>query len=117
MRTGTTPEQGDIVLVPVPFTDLSSQKRRPVIVISNDAYNGSALDVVVVAMTSNPAAVPYSFRITASDLTQGSLNRPGTVRADKVFALAQSIIVKRFGKVSKHVVEHIRQLLHNLVAK
>ena len=33
------PEQGDILLIPIPFTDLSSQKRRPVIVISNDAYN------------------------------------------------------------------------------
>jgi mRNA interferase MazF len=32
------PDQGDIVLIPVPFTDLSSQKRRPVIVISNDVY-------------------------------------------------------------------------------
>ena len=31
------PKQGDIVLIPVPFTDLTSQKRRPVIVISNDA--------------------------------------------------------------------------------
>jgi hypothetical protein len=31
------PDQGDIVLVPGPYTDLSSQKRRPVIVISNDA--------------------------------------------------------------------------------
>ena len=27
------PEQGDIVLIPIPFTDLSSQKRRPVIII------------------------------------------------------------------------------------
>jgi mRNA-degrading endonuclease toxin of MazEF toxin-antitoxin module len=33
------PEIGDIVLVPVPFTDLTSQRRRPVIVISNDTYN------------------------------------------------------------------------------
>lgn len=48
------PEWGDIVLIPVPFTDLSSRKRRPVIVISNDDYNGRTRDVVVVAMTSNP---------------------------------------------------------------
>ena len=26
-------KQGDIVLIPVPFTDLSSQRKRPVIVI------------------------------------------------------------------------------------
>jgi len=30
------PDQGDILLIPVPFTDLSSQKKRPVVVISNN---------------------------------------------------------------------------------
>lgn len=49
------PRQGDIVLIPVPFTDLTSCKRRPVIVISSDHYNTSGPDMVVVAMTSNPA--------------------------------------------------------------
>jgi mRNA interferase MazF len=49
-----TPRQGDIVLVPVPFTDLSSRKRRPVVVLSANAYNDAAPDVIVVAMTSNP---------------------------------------------------------------
>ena len=43
------PEQGDILLVPIPFTDLSSQKRRPVIVISNNSYNQKTNDIVVVA--------------------------------------------------------------------
>lgn len=51
------PEQGDILLIPIPFTDLSSQKRRPVIVVSNNAYNHKTADIVVVAMTSNPVAV------------------------------------------------------------
>ena len=55
------PNQGDIVLIPIPFTDLSSQKRRPVIVISNDSYNQTTADVVVVAMTSNPILTAYSF--------------------------------------------------------
>jgi len=52
-------KQGDIVLIPIPFTDLTSTKRRPVIVISNDTYNQTTADIVVVAMTSNPVAVAY----------------------------------------------------------
>lgn len=33
-------KQRDIVLIPTPFTDLSSNKKRPVIIISNDSKNG-----------------------------------------------------------------------------
>ena len=79
------PSQGDILLVPVPFTDLSAHKQRPVVVVSNDAYNRQTTDVVVVAMTSNPALVDYSFIITSSDLQQGQLNHPGTIRVDKLY--------------------------------
>ena len=49
------PRQSDIVLIPVPFTNLSSRKRRPVIVVSSDAYNAAGADMIVVAMTSNQA--------------------------------------------------------------
>jgi mRNA interferase MazF len=108
------PEQGDVVLVPVPFTDLSSQKRRPVIVISSDSYNRQSADVVVVAMTSNPATTPFAFQITSSDLVEGTLNRPGTVRVDKIYTLAQAIIVKKFGKVSPLVVHRIRQVFDTI---
>jgi mRNA interferase MazF len=108
------PEQGEIVLIPVPFTDLFSQKRRPVIVVSNDAYNRTSADVIVVAMTSSPAAAPHSFRITSTDLVEGSLNRPGTVRVDKIYTLAQAIVVKKFGKVSPQIVQRIRQLLETV---
>lgn len=108
------PEQGDIVLVPVPFTDLSSHKRRPVIVISSSKYNRLSPDVIVVAMTSNPAASAYSFRITSADLVEGTLNRPGTVRVDKIYTLAQAIIVKKFGQVSDQIVCQIRQTLEVL---
>jgi mRNA interferase MazF len=110
------PEQGDIVLIPVPFTDLSSQKRRPVIVISNDTYNRSSADIVVVAMTSNPTAAPYSFPIRSSDLSEGTLNRPGTVRVDKIYTLAKSIVVRKFGTVSANVIDQIRQTLVDLTA-
>jgi mRNA interferase MazF len=111
-----TPEQGDIVLVPVPFTDLSSQKRRPVIVLSATSYNRATTDIVVVAMTSSPAASPFGFRITSGDLVIGALNRPGTVRVDKIYTLAQAIVVKTFGRVSEDIVRRIRQLLDELTS-
>ena len=47
------PNQRDIVLVPIPFTDLTSNRRRPVVLVSNNDYNRRGDDIVVVAMTSN----------------------------------------------------------------
>ena len=111
------PEQGDIALIPIPFTDLSSQKRRPVVVISNDAYNRKTSDIVVIAMTSNPEAADYSFTLTSSDLEKGALNRPGKVRADKIYTLSQAIVVKTFGRVSAATLDHIRKTLQDLTAK
>lgn len=110
------PKQGDIVLIPVPFTDLSSSKRRPVIVISNDEYNQSTADMVVVAMTSTPATNAYGFTLASSDLVQGTLNRPGTVRVDKIYTLDQALIVKTFGRVHIRILTHIHTLLQTLTA-
>jgi mRNA interferase MazF len=111
---GAMAEQGEIVLIPVPFTDLSSTKRRPVIVISNRTYHQSTSDMVVVAMTSNPAQALYSFPITSSDLQRGALNRPGTVRVDKIYTLSQTLIARTFGQVNEQTLKRIRQLLQQL---
>lgn len=111
-------EQGDIVLIPIPFTDLSSQKRRPVIVISNDSYNHATTDMIVVAMTSNPSpvAAAYGFVIDNSDLYRGHLNHPGTVRVDKIYTLSQSLIVSKFGRINSSTFNRINNLLLKLIA-
>jgi mRNA interferase MazF len=111
------PKQGEIVLIPIPFTDLSSQKRRPVVIVSNDVYNSKSADIVVVAMTSNPTSVDYSFTITSTDLENGTLNRPSKIRVDKIYTLSQSIIVKTFGQVNVKTLERIRQTLQDLTDK
>jgi mRNA interferase MazF len=107
-------KQGEIVLVPVPFTDLSSQKRRPVIIISNETYNQTATDIVVVAMTSRLLKNTFGFTITNEDMENGRLNRPSQVRVDKIYTRSQTIIVKKFGQVNGNVLTQIRKLLQNL---
>jgi mRNA interferase MazF len=116
MKIGTMPEQGDIVLIPIPFTDLSTQKRRPVIVSSNNRYHRRTADMVVVAMTSNPQPSEFAFTLTSDDLTAGHLNRPGQVRADRIDTLSQAIAVKTFGRVSAAVLARIREHLQALTS-
>ncbi len=110
-------DQRDIVLIPIPFTDLSSQRRRPVIIVSNDEYNRKTDDIVVVAMTSNLKPTDYGFVITSNDLESGSLRRPSRVRADKIYTLSQSITMKTFGRVNEMTFDRICGLLRELVAK
>ena len=110
------PKQRDIVLIPIPFTDLSSSRRRPVIVLSNDDYNRKTEDVVVVAMTSNPVQKEYVLTITNDNLETGKLNRPGQVRVDKIYALSQHIIVKTFGRINNTTFLQVRELLNRLIS-
>lgn len=67
--------------------------------------------MIVVAMTANPQQAPYSFVITNQDLIDGSLNRPGVVRVDKIYTLAQSLAVRAFGKVKPATIRRIRAML------
>ncbi len=50
---GITYNQREIVLVPFPYSDLTTTKRRPVLIISNNDYNHNFQDVLVYVITSN----------------------------------------------------------------
>lgn len=93
------PSQRDIVLIPVPFTDLTTLKRRPALVVSCDAFHRGRQDVVVAAITSQPSRAAYRVPITATDLEEGDLPKTSWVRADKLYTLSSRIIVKRFGRL------------------
>jgi mRNA interferase MazF len=107
--------QGELVLIPVPFTDLSASKKRPVLVISNDAYNAANQDIIVVAVTSNLAQ--QGIPITTSDLKQGQMPKPSLVRADKLYTLNQGIVVKRIGFVADVILDAVRNEIVNLISR
>jgi len=96
----TTPfKRGDIVLVPFPFTDLTTTKQRPGLVISSDAFNATHDDAVLLAITSQipPAPEAEEFLIPAGDLATCGLPKPSLVRLMKVFTLHQRLVIKRRG--------------------
>ncbi|HUG09460.1 MAG TPA: type II toxin-antitoxin system PemK/MazF family toxin [Opitutaceae bacterium] len=98
----TTYKRGEVVLVPFPFTDLSSAKQRPALVVSPDAWNASQSDVMLVALTSQiPASIPSGdILLTLEDLRSGGLPKPTLGRPTKLVTIHQALIRKRLGEIS-----------------
>jgi mRNA interferase MazF len=106
--------QGEIVLIPVPFSDLTASKKRPVLVISNDEYNTASQDIIVTAVTSN--LVQQGIPITTNDMTQGILPKPSIIRSDKIYTLHQHIVVKRIGRVADSILDTVRADIIKLIS-
>ena len=109
MISGTKYEQGEIVLAPFPFTDLSMTKQRPVLIISNDSYNDKTQDLVTCGITSNPKNTDFSVLITNKDLINGELPVESRIKIDKLFTLSQSVIKKKLGKIKIDVFEKVKE--------
>ena len=94
MPSTTRYKCGDIVLVPFPFTDLSSSKRRPALVISPDAFNDRMEDVVVAAITSQLTS-EHAVTSDQSDCVNGMLPRVSVVKLAKVFTIHSTLVIKK----------------------
>lgn len=101
--------QGDIVLIPIPFSDLTSQKRRPVLVLSNNDYNRRYQDVIVAAITSNVTDREYQIIITNDKMIEGEIKVDSAIRADKIYTLSQTITLRKFGKVQPEILLDVKK--------
>ena len=108
-------KQGDILLIPIPFTDLTSSKKRPVLVLSNNDQNSKTDDIIVAAITSNIISKDYSIFITSSDLLKGNLKVDSCIRVDKIYTLAQNIVIKKFGEVNDDIMNGVKNKINELI--
>lgn len=113
--SGTMLKQRDIVLIPIPFTNLASQKKRPAVIISSDKYNEANEDIVVAALTSNIEPRDFTVMLTSDDLEEGNLKVTSIIRADKIYTLNKLIVLKTFGRVKHEVFAKIRESVLKLI--
>jgi mRNA interferase MazF len=89
-------EFGTIVVVPFPFTDQSTSKRRPAVVVSSRTYNTARPDVVVMAITSQFRPVPGVGEAWVSEWQQAGLLKPSAIKP--VFAtIEQRLVIRELG--------------------
>lgn len=87
----------DIVLIPFPYTDLSSSKRRPAIVISPESYN-KGLDVILLFLTSNLNSDKKEGDYLLKEWQEAGLPKPSMIRM-KIMTLDKDFIIKKIGEI------------------
>ncbi|MFH0970400.1 MAG: type II toxin-antitoxin system PemK/MazF family toxin [Candidatus Diapherotrites archaeon] len=99
--SGMSYEQGDIVLMYYPNTDLSTGKKRPALVVSNSAFNSRQDDLITCLITSNIEQDPLGVIIDFHDLSEGSLPVRSRIKPYRIFTAKKGVIEKKLGVISK----------------
>ena len=89
----------DIVLVPFPFTDLSSIKKRPGLIVSPDEYNTNQ-DLVIAFVTSKLNTRQRMGDYKIKEWRKANLPKPSMVRM-KFATIDKSIVLKILGRLDK----------------
>ena len=92
-------EPGELVLVPYPFSDLASTKRRPVLALTAPDPLG---DFVGCPITSRERRTQARL-LLPEDIVEGTLPLTSWVCTDRVLTLHMGLVVRRFGRVSDTV--------------
>lgn len=117
-QTAPPMKRGDVVLLTVPFTDLSSTKVRPAVIISNDNYNANQNGVVLVLITSNVSRVSpddYVLDVGNPEFKNTGLKQASAFRVGKIQTLSKKLVNNKLGFIGPNTLNTIRSRLRNLL--
>ncbi len=110
-----TYNQKDIVLLQFPFSDLSTTKKRPALVLSNNSFNKSHDDLICCLITTNLEADADCVLIEPSDLQNGTLSFTSKIKPYRLFTAEQKIVEKRIASLRSTKFEETIQKLQKIM--
>jgi mRNA interferase MazF len=105
---------GDVILVPFPFTDQSTTKQRPAVVISSSSYNTERPDLLLLAITSQVRALLAFGEALVADWQTAGLIKPSVFKP-LITTIEQVLVIKRLGKLSTNDETALRTLIEKIV--
>ena len=102
---------GQVVLLAVPFSDLSRSKFRPALLLA-PAGRG---DWIACQITSNPYADPRAIALSDAAFASGGLRRPSYVRPGKLFTANESLMESCIGALLSTELARAREAVVALI--
>ena len=110
-------QQGDIVLITYPFTNLSSTKVRPALVVSSNEFNASNKEAIFVFITSQYYDTPFDLQVSQnnSGFEMTGLHQRSTVRIGKIATLHIDLVKRRLGHMPPALMKEVKKILNFLL--
>lgn len=106
-------EPGDVVVVPFPFTDKKTSKRRPALVLSARRHFDVGHSVLAMITSRSNAGWPLDVPIT--DSAAAGLSSPSVARM-KLFTLDNRLVLRKAGALSGKDAKAVGTALKKLFA-
>lgn len=110
-----TYEAFDVVVVPFPFTDRTTTKRRPALVLSDARAFNKPVGQSVLAMITSARNSDWPLDVEINDLDAAGLPSASVVRM-KLFTLDDQLVIRKAGMLAandrRRVVATLRRLLN-----
>lgn len=106
---------GDVVVVPFPYSDRFAEKRRPALVVSNDAVGSAGFLWLVMITTATNAGMAHDLPI--DDLREAGLSQPSIVRPTKIANVEPSRIVRRAGRLAETQAEAVFDAVRSFIGR
>lgn len=104
----------DIVVVPFPFTDKMSSKRRPSLILSQENVFNKIAKHSVMAMITSAKHSTWPLDINILEYEEAGLPNPSIIRM-KFFTLDNRLIIRKLGKLCEKDQKLVRSTLKKLL--
>lgn len=104
----------DVLVVPFPFTDKTTTKRRPALVVSGADHFNNKVWQSVLAMITSAANSDWPLDAEIKDIDAAGLPSPSIVRM-KLFTLDHKLILRKAGKLANKDMEVVAVSLKKLM--
>lgn len=99
--------KGDIVVLPFPYTDFSSVKKRPALVIATLKGN----NVILAQVTTNQRDDEDLISLTKNDFTSGFLKCDSFIMVSLIFTADTSRVEYKVGKLKQEKIKEVENKL------
>jgi mRNA interferase MazF len=107
---------GDVVLVPFPFTDQTTIKKRPAVVVSSSVYHRQRHDLILMPITSQIATRSIFGEVVLIHWKEAGLPKPSVIKPI-LTTIEKGLVIRRLGTLQPKDIGATQEALRIIIGE